>query len=85
MGQFEFRRVGDPGAVGGITLGEQCDLPALDLIGHALHCRGDVVEQPPLLSQPPAAPTTRHSGALQLARGNGNGWITAVPLLIHYL
>src|ERR1700730_12870859 len=45
----ELQRLGHAGTVGRVALGEQCDLPALDLIRHTLHRRGDVVEQALLL------------------------------------
>jgi hypothetical protein len=34
------------GSERGVALGEQCDLPALDRIGHTLHRGGDVLKQP---------------------------------------
>src|SRR5258706_12976862 len=48
-GRVELHGHGHAGTVGWIALGEQRDLPALDLIRHALHRRGDVVEQAALL------------------------------------
>src|ERR1700687_1586558 len=47
--RLELHRLGHAGAVGGIALSEQRDLPALDLDRHALHRRSDVVEQTLLL------------------------------------
>src|SRR6266404_4706816 len=47
--RVELQRLGHASTVGRVALGEQRDLPALDLIRHALHRRGDVVEQALLL------------------------------------
>jgi hypothetical protein len=42
---LKLHRIGHTSAIGRITLGEQRDLPALDLVGYTLHCCGDVVEK----------------------------------------
>jgi hypothetical protein len=49
-GWIKVQRVSHTGPIGGITLREQRNLPALDLIWHPLHRSGDILEQAPPLA-----------------------------------